>query len=287
MTTRITQISKWATLATACLLSLFAGTSSTRAGSVTQPGETVGVAAGAPLPPGFYFVNTADWGCRDTNPNTTCVGVDIPVIAWATPWTLLGGRLQFLLATPVVEVGVENTNHVSGIYNPFFAGQLAWDLGNGIGVSYALGMYFGVNSDVAFDSSSLNQRFAISYTANGWNLTANLIWGIQFEEATNTVNPDFLNLDLTATKKFGKWEIGPVAYYSTDLNSPIAGYARQSQFAVGGLIGYDFGPVILQAYLTTDVWEQNYGGHDVRGWARIIVPLGNPFAPPRPLVTKG
>jgi hypothetical protein len=276
-----------ATFATACLLSLFAGTSSTRAGSVTQPGETIGIAAGAPLPPGFYFVNTADWGCRDTNPNSTCVGVDIPVIAWATPWTLLGGRLQFLLATPVVEVGVDNANYVSGIYNPFFAGQLAWDLGNGIGVSYALGMYFGVNSDVAFDSSSLNQRFAISYTANGWNLTANLIWGIQFEEATNTVNPDFLNLDLTATKKFGKWEIGPVAYYSTDLNSPIAGYARQSQFAVGGLIGYDFGPVILQAYLTTDVWEKNYGGHDVRGWARIIVPLGNPFAPPRPLVTKG
>jgi hypothetical protein len=285
--TRITQTRKWAALATACLLSVLAGTSSTRAGSVTQPGETVGVAAGAPLPPGFYFVNTADWGCRDTNPNTTCVGVDIPVIAWATPWTLLGGRLQFLLATPVVEVGVNNTNYVSGIYNPFFAGQLAWDLGNGFGVSYALGMYFGVNSDVAFDSSSLNQRFAISYTANGWNLTANLIWGIQFEESTNTVNPDFLNLDLTATKKFGKWEIGPVAYYSTDLNSPIDGYARQSQFAVGGLIGYDFGPVILQAYLTTDVWEQNYGGHDVRGWARIIVPLGNPFAPPRPLVTKG
>jgi hypothetical protein len=287
MTTKITQTGKWATLATACLLSLFAGTSSTRAGSVTQPGETIGIAAGAPLPPGFYFVNTADWGCRDTNPNTTCVGVDIPVIAWATPWTLLGGRLQFLLATPVVEVGVNNTNYVSGIYNPFFAGQLAWDLGNGFGVSYALGMYFGVNSDVAFDSSSLNQRFAISYTANGWNLTANLIWGIQFEESTNTVNPDFLNLDLTATKKFGKWEIGPVAYYSTDLNSPIAGYARQSQFAVGGLIGYDFGPLVLQAYLTTDVWEHNYGGHDVRGWARIIVPLGNPFAPPRPLVTKG
>ena len=34
------------------------------AGSVTQPGETVGLAAGAPLPQGLYFVNTGDWGNR-------------------------------------------------------------------------------------------------------------------------------------------------------------------------------------------------------------------------------
>ncbi|HEY6753692.1 MAG TPA: transporter [Pseudolabrys sp.] len=248
------------------------------AGSVTQPGETVGIAAGAPLPPGFYFVNTGDWGCRNTSPDSTCVGVDIPVVAWSTPWTLFGARLQFLVATPVVEVGVHNTSYVAGVYNPLVAGQLAWDLGNGFGFSYMLGAYFGVNSDVAFDSTSLNQRFALSYTGNGWNLTANAIWGTHFDSVTNTINPNFLNVDLTATKKFGKWEIGPVGYYSTDLNSPIAGYQKQSQFAVGGLIGYDFGPVILQGYLTTDVYEKNYGGRDTRLWGRIIVPLGNPFA---------
>ena len=262
------------------------------AGSVTQPGETVGVAAGAPLPPGFYFVNTGDWGCRNTSPNDTCVGVDIPVVAWSTPWQLLGARLQFLVATPVVEVGVQNSDFHSGVYNPLVSGQLAWDLGNGWGFSYLLGAYFGVNSPVAFDSTSLNQRFALSYTGNGWNLTANAIWGIQFDSVTNcnpafnpafsvgpcSINPNFLNVDLTATKKFGKWEIGPVGYYSTDLNSPLVGYQKQSQFAVGGLVGYDFGPVILQAYLTTDVYEKNYGGHDTRFWARVIVPLGNPFA---------
>jgi hypothetical protein len=248
------------------------------AGSVTQPGETVGVAAGVPLPPGFYAVNTADWGCRSTKPNDTCVGVDIPVIAWATPWQFLGARLQFLVATPVVEVGVRHTNYVAGVYNPFVAGQLAWDLGNGFSFSYALGAYFGVHTDVGFDSDSLNQRFALSYTGNGWNLTANAIWGIQFDSVSNTVNPDFLNIDFTATKKFGKWELGPVGYYSTGLSSPFAGYLRQSQFAVGGLVGYNFGPVILQAYVTTDVYERNYGGHDTRLWTRVIVPLGNPFA---------
>jgi hypothetical protein len=48
-----------------------------------------------------------------------------------------------------------------------------------------------------------------------------------------------------------------VAFGSTDLNSPIAGYAKQSQVAVGGLIGKSFGGLILQTYLTTDVYEKN------------------------------
>ena len=45
-------------------------------------------------------------------------------------------------------------------------------------------------------------------------------------------DPARLNVDLTATKRFGKWELGPVGYYSSD---PVPGYLRQSQFAMGGL----------------------------------------------------
>lgn len=266
----------FARMAVAGLLSVAAFCPAAHAGSVTQPGETIGLATGAPLPEGVYFVDTADWGCRNTSPDSTCVGVNIPVLAWATPVNFLGARVQLLTAVPTVTVGVDNADYTYGFYNPFFAGQLAWDLGNGFGFSYLLGFYVGVNTGVGFDSTSLNQRFAVSYTADGWNLTANAIWGIQFDGDTSTVNPDFLNVDLTATKKFGKWEIGPVAYYSTDLNNPVPFYAKQSQFAVGGLIGYDFGPVILQAYLTTDVYEDNYGGYDTRGWGRIIIPLWNP-----------
>jgi Putative MetA-pathway of phenol degradation len=296
---------KFATLAAAGVLSL-CGTTSALAGSVTQPGETIGVAAGAPLPPGFYLVNTADWGCRTTKPADTCLFVDIPVLAWSTPWQIFGARLQFLVATPFLAVEVDATAATPGlnrasIYNPLISGQLAWDLGNGFGFSYLLGAYLGVQDALAWDSTSINQRFALSYTGGGWNLTANVILGIHLDSVSDRAqispcpdgsgrgcNPDFLNIDLTATKKFGKWEIGPVAFYSTDLNRPIPSYAKQSQFAIGGLVGYDFGPVILQAYLTTDVDENNYGGHDTRGWGRVIVPLGNPLAPPppAPLVRK-
>jgi Putative MetA-pathway of phenol degradation len=270
------------------------------AGSVTQPGETVGLASGAPLPEGLYFVNTGDWGRRSDV--DVSVGVDIPVLAWSTPWTFFGGRVQFLIAGPVVEVGVHNTNYLRGVYNPLVSGQLAWDLGNNWGFSYLLGAYLGVDSEVAWSSTSLNQRFALSYTGDRLNLTANVIWGTHFDNFTgspqlspcpapfalNGCNPDFLNVDLTATRKFGDWEFGLVAFGSTDLNSPIGPYLKQSQVAVGGLIGRSFGGLILQAYLTTDVYERNYGGHDTRLWGRFIIPVWLPSAPPTtPLYRKG
>jgi hypothetical protein len=291
--------SKSTKLAAAGVLSLCTAASAL-AGSVTQPGETVALAAGAPLPEGLYFVNTADWGIRSGV--DTSVGVTIPVLAWSTPWTIFGARVQFLLATPLVEVGVHHTNYLRGVYNPLLAGQLAWDLGNNWGFSYLLGAYFDVASEVAWSSTSLNQRFALSYTGDRWNLTANVIWGTQFDHVTgkpqlspcpapfalNGCNPDFLNVDLTGTRKFDKWEIGLVAFGSTDLNSPIAAYQRQSQIAVGGLVGYSFGPLTLQTYLTTDVYQKNYGGFDTRLWTRVIIPIWTPPAPAiTPLYRKG
>jgi hypothetical protein len=98
-------------------------------------------------------------------------------------------------------------------------------------------------------------------------------------------NPDFLNVDLTMTRKFAPWEFGVVAFGSTDLNAPLATYAKQSQIAVGGLIGRDFNGLILQAYVTTDVYEKNYGGHDTRVWGRVIFPLW--LAPTMPTTTPG
>jgi hypothetical protein len=281
------------------------------AGSVTQPGETIGIAAGAPLPPGLYVVNTGDWGCRNRSRGLedVCLGVDIPVLAWSTPWHIVGGRLQFLFASPLLEAGVaagpfNDASYTAGWYNPLASVQLAWDLGGGWGFSYLFGAYFGVDSGTAWSDTSINQRFAVSYTGNNWNLTANLIWGIHTDSTTDHpqlspcpapafsgfggdfgCNPDFLNLDLTATKKFGKWELGPVAFGSWDVSSPVHGFPHQSQFALGGLVGYDFGPVILQAYVTTDVVQRNYDGYDTRLWTRVILPLSS-LTPPAQVSTK-
>jgi hypothetical protein len=304
--------SKLTKLAAAGVLSLCTAAPAL-AGSVTQPGETVGLNTGAPLPQGWYAINTVDWGCRNTNTavgHKTCTGLTIPVVAWSTPWTIFGGRVQLLAAWPAVEAGVQRDpglglpgTYFNGMYNPAVFGQLAWDLGYGWGFSYLLGAYFDYHSPVAWSDTSLNQRFALSYTANDWAATANVIWGIHTESVTdraqlspcpvqlspalplNGCNPNFINVDLTVGHSFGKWQVAWVGFYSSDLNEPILGYQKQSQFATGGLLGYDFGPVILQGYITSDVYEKNYGGKDVRGWARIILPLnvaGAPFGPSAP-----
>jgi hypothetical protein len=308
-------MSKWTKLAAACALSLCTAVPAL-AGSVTQPGETVGLNVGAPLPQGWYAINTVDWGCRNTNPQHTCTGLTIPVIAWSTPWTLFGARVQLLAAWPAVEVGVQRTSspvgtlqgdYFNGMYNPAVFGQLAWDLGYGWGFSYLLGAYFDYSSPVAWSDTSINQRFALSYTANDWAATVNVIWGIHTESVTDRAqlspcpasvavvsptglgcNPNFINVDLTIGHSFGKWQVAWVGFGSSDLNEPVLGYQKQSQFATGGLLGYDFGPVVLQGYITTDVYEKNYGGRDIRGWARIILPLnvaGAPFGPSPPPAT--
>jgi len=101
---------------------------------VTQPGETVGLNTGTPLAPGWYAINTVDWGCRNTTPQHTCTGLTIPVVAWSTPWTIFGGRVQLLAAWPAVEAGVQRNpgidpgTYFNGMYNPAVFGQLAWDL---------------------------------------------------------------------------------------------------------------------------------------------------------------
>src|SRR6266487_1559497 len=66
--------SKLTKLAAAGVLSLCTAAPAL-AGSVTQPGETVGLNTGAPLPQGWYVINTVDWGCMGTQIRSTRVRV--------------------------------------------------------------------------------------------------------------------------------------------------------------------------------------------------------------------
>lgn len=234
-----------------------------QAKSTSQPGQTVGLAYGAPIDPGFYFTNTGSWGER----NDAKVYIDIPDFLWSTPWIVLGGRLQLHLAPTFVHNS--SLEDEWGLYNVWGAAQLAWDLGGNWYVSYLAGGYSDAPSDVAVQSASFNQRLGISYTGNHWNLSATILHGIQFEDDDVPSVNDFINIDLTATKKFGDWEIGFVGFGSTDLS----GLNQQSQFAVGGLIGYDFHSFTVQSFVTTDIAEENYGEKETRIWSRFRIPL--------------
>ncbi|HUO55399.1 MAG TPA: transporter [Rhodoblastus sp.] len=252
------------------------------AGSELQPGITTGLALGAPLPEGLYDITLANWGSRATHPATD-VGILAPAwLVWSTPWTILGGRLGFDAVTPLAQVAIDNSLNKAGWANPLVEMSLKWDLGHHIYIGVHEGLHLPMSGPleeigVASDFASFQQVLAFSWLNDGWNLSATLIYGTgRNGTTTGSFAPAWLNYDLTATKTFGKWEIGAVGFGSTDLSSPYAGYARQSQFALGGLVGYDFGPLKLQLKLTSDLAEQNYRGHDTRGWANVILPLWTP-----------
>ena len=266
-------------------------TTDARAGSAAQPGQTVGLPVGAQLPVGLYFVNLSSFGTRSTHPRDSSTNVNLPTFAWSTPWDIAGGRLQFFFTQPVAAASSRGAPYQSGIGQQLLAAQLAWDLGGDVGVSYLFGGFLPIQTGFLTQSASLTHRFATSYTGQDWNLTANLLYGIFLDPRSpaGTLYPDYLNLDLTATRKFGKWQVGAVAFGSTDLPTRVVGYRPQGQIAVGGLVGYNFGPVNLQAYLTRDVVARNYGGREIRGWLRAIVPLYQDTAevePGRTLVTR-
>lgn len=262
------------------------------AASAAQPGQTIGLPVGAQLPVGLYFVNLSSFGTRSARPGDTATNVNLPTFAWATPWDIAGGRLQFFVTQPVVAATLQGAPYQSGIGQPLLAAQLAWDLGHDVGVSYFFGGYLPIETRFLTQSASLTHRFAISYTGQDWNLTANLLHGIFLETRSpfGALYPDYLNLDLTAAKRFGKWQVGAVAFGSSDLPTSVSSYRPQGQIAVGGLVGYNFGPVNLQAYLTRDVAQRNYRGRETRGWLRVIVPLyqqdPNEVEPNRTLVTR-
>jgi len=60
------------------------------------------------------------------------------------------------------------------------------------------------------------------------------------------------------------------------------GLPKAKPIRLGGLVGYYFDRAIVQAYVTSDVYEKNYGGRELRGSLRVIIPLGDPAGGPPP-----
>ena len=211
----------------------------------------------------------------------------------------------------------------------FVGGIWAFDLGNNFGVSGLFGVYLNdLNGDrgvlvtnggnfVAapvlpqLASNTYRAGIAASYTGDGYNLTANITGNIYdspgvFDNTRSAFRGPFalsdsINLDLTATKKFdifnvGKptFEIGAIGYgtVNVDTNPAPGVFLSRGYFALGGLIGYDFGKFTAQAYVAryvaADSRLQRNADDVTEGWFRLIVPLYSPAAPPppAPLVRK-
>lgn len=250
------------------------------AASQLLPGLSTGLPLGLPLPPGVWDVTQGSYGFRNSDPQTD-VGVGVPSwLIWSTPWTLAGGRLMFDTVTALADVDVKKTVHSFGVGNTYLDAQLKWNLGDGFNFGLQSGVFLPVHNSltdlgVTRDFFSYMEIASMTYEHNGWELTSTGIYGTGRNGDTLGLNaaPSWFNYDLSAIRNVGHWEFGAVGFGSSDLSTPVAGYAKQSQFAAGGLIGYHLGKDTLQLKLTRDIAERNYGGRETRVWFNLIIPL--------------
>jgi len=276
-------------------LALCAATTGSYADSGIQPGITTGIPLGAAPPPGLYVVQLPNYGYRNSTPGQS-VGALVPAwVVWSTPWTIFGANIVLDAASPMVNVNVHNILNRGGFANPIVDAQFKWNLGNGFFAGFQTGVYLPVMNELS--ALGIPRNFAmfqalgaVSYLKDGWDISGTLIYGTgqtgnAFTDPWNYA-PQWLNVDVTATKKFGKFEFGFVGFGSADLDTPVPGYRKQSQIALGGLVGYDFGTANVQFKLTRDVSEANYGGYDTRFWSNITIPLWVAPAPATTVAAK-
>jgi hypothetical protein len=194
---------------------------------------------------------------------------------------------------PILSIDVDNTSNPAiakigrsttvGLGNTAWSpANLAWNLGGDWFASVGLVFYVPdgtyaapLNTPTTFTVNAgnnfwtLEPNFAISYLGGGYDLTAHAVLETNSENPTTGYRSgDQFFLDLTATKKFGELEVGPVSYFATQFTADIDNghyYApaavdvrsNPTVFAVGALIGYRLGPVDFKAYYTNEVYARD------------------------------
>lgn len=269
----------------AAALAIGASVTASKAAVLAQPGETMGVALGAPLPEGVFFVDLESYGKGDGQPNR--LGVNIPLIVWSTPFSFYDTRIEVAYAAPFLHQDGATVNRVDA-YSQLFGFILAHDFGNGFNAGVALTARPQDNFANAGRGVGADIRPSISYVKDGFDFTLTGYYEGNFGGVYNpaATYSDSVFLDYTATKKFDKLELGVVGYAYTDIGNVPVAIGRHGAVAVGGLVGYDFGKFTLQAMVTREVASRPSGGFtgskDTRGWVRLILPLY--VAPAAPLV---
>jgi hypothetical protein len=263
----------------------------------SQSGGFIGSSAGVP-PPGIYMFNQVFTDQRNlAGPGTASLGLgnhnavhvnDYNMGFLFVPgWTFLGATYDAVVIFPFVDVGVGDPlgktpgfpSVVSGAFNTYLVPvELSWKLGtSGFAVKTGVAIYLpdgtvtGANGlgNVANPHTTVQPELILSYIKDGWNLSAALYE--EFNQSNRTdhyTNGNVFHTDFTATKTFGKWTVGPVAYYVAQVTNDTCsdatcltahptgtlGNAQRYQiWAVGGLVGYDFGPANVSVWATQDV----------------------------------
>jgi hypothetical protein len=257
-------------------------------GAATKAGAFIGASAGVP-PPGIYMFNQVFTYQANVagpgNGGNTKIGfhanVDVQGFLFVPGWTFLGGTYDAVIVQPFVDVSVGSPVNfqASGMFDTYIVPvELSWKFGtSGFAFKTGLGIYVPdgtITSKVTNGLGNVGSPYytfqpeaIFSYLKDGWNLTAAVYEEFNTANSiTHYTSGNILHADFTATKTIGKWTLGPVAYYYGQVSSdscPVSCIAtgestllhsnRFDVWAVGGLVGYDFGPASLSVWATQEV----------------------------------
>ncbi|SDS80880.1 SphA family protein [Bradyrhizobium canariense] len=272
-----------------------------------QSGILIGASAGVP-PEGIYMFNQFfTYQAKLVGPVTNAIGnntgvqaaVDVQGFLFVPGWTFLGATYDAVLATPFTmqSLGSPVNTQAAGMHNTYIAPiELSWKLADtGFRIKTGFGMFVpdgtvtgpGGTGNVGAPYWTLQPEVIVSYLKDGWNLSAAVY--AEFNTAnsiTGYTTGDILHADFTATKTIGKWTFGPVTYYtgqvSNDKSSAYYGNLIQNAnrydlWAVGGLVGYNFGAAFFSVWATQEVSARasgaSFGGVDVSGVSKGFTAL--------------
>jgi hypothetical protein len=300
-------------------------------GWAQKPGVTLwGSVTAATPPPGLYMNNVfltyqativgpgavglSHAGPPGTNnpPTILHVASEASSLLWVPGWTFLGATYDAVIIQPFImsDLSAPININPAGMHNTFILPvELGWNLGNsGFFVKTGLGIYVPDGtitgptglSGIGNPWWTFEPELLVSYLKDGWNLTANLFEEINTQNTyTGYTSGNILHAEFTATKAIGKWTLGPLAYYAgqvtNDRSSAFYGNAinvsKYDIWAVGALVGYDFGPVALSVWALDEIYNNASsttnptGGTIPKGYtvfASISYRLWGPDAPAAP-----
>jgi hypothetical protein len=300
----------------AAVLSLFSVSASAEENWTPHlPGLAEGLASGALPPEGVYFANSTMYASakiydKDGNRTHTHadIFVDVPIVMWVPGVKLWGADYGVVLAQPFdyLNTIVDNTPMSYdmsswGMFNTYVAPvQLSWKLPEDFHVMAGFGFYAptghfekppyvgghfgGIANSIGF--WTLEPVLGVSWLRDGWNLSANFTYGINFENPdTHYTSGNVFQGDYTATKRIGEWTVGVGGYSVNQLNDDKSKIAskqtqidsengnRATKYAAGPLVGYDFGPFSLTGYLNYGFGAKNTCS-SATYWTRLVLPLG-------------
>lgn len=265
-------------------------------------GTSLGTPLGANLPPGVYLSNVINYYANSSTAANSSVpkpgvnlttAVEAPKFIWSTPWSILGATETMYVTVPFVDLTVTNktgtfrsTGMADTVFSPI---NLSWKLGNDLNINGIFtflppdGQYNVTHkANIAANFWTFEPEVALSYLNSDYDISIHALYNTNTENTeTHYTSGDQIMIEAYASKFFGKWQFGAVTYYDDQItkdtnngtNFPKTNLTNPEQFALGGLVGYNFGPVRIQAWLTQDVQAKGGAGEGTRFWTRVVIPL--------------